>query len=318
MTGIWLRRTLMTVACVSLTMLAACGSGTIESSLNPARIVVFGDAMSDVGQANARYTVNDGSVNTWVEQLAFRYSKTVAPSAKGGLVYARGNARITAKPDAAGNAATLTVTEQVDAFLATGSAIGSSDLIVLNAGVSDIVAEMAAVTAGTQTAAQLNAKMQQAGRELGAQARRLTTAGATHVVVVGPYNLGKSPWATAINKAQVLTEATSEFNKELLISLVDLGGKVLYVDAAYFFNLLIAFPSSYELIDSTKIACTSVDAGNGIGTGAGQVNSLLCNTSTIATGLDYTKQAFADRLYFGPMANRKFGDYAFDKIRSLW
>ncbi|HSV55007.1 MAG TPA: SGNH/GDSL hydrolase family protein [Burkholderiaceae bacterium] len=317
MTGTWLRRTMMTVACASLTLLAACGSGTIESALRPTRLVVFGDAMSDVGQAGARYTVNDGSTSTWIEQLALHYSITLTPSATGGLGYARGNARVTTKPDAAGNAATPTVKEQVDAFLAANT-VGPNDLLVLHAGVSDMVAEMAAVTAGTQTEAQMVANVQQAGRDLGDQAIRLVTAGAKYVVVVNAYNVGRSPWATAINKASLLADANGKFNDAMKIKVEPYGTTMLYIDAAYYFNLVIANPGGYALTDTTKLSCTSVDAGNGIGTGAGQVNSLLCNTGTIAAGLDYSKQAFADSLYFTPVVNRLFGTHVFDKIRSRW
>jgi outer membrane lipase/esterase len=312
-----LRRTIMTAACASLTLLAACGSGTIESALKPTRLVVFGDAISDVGQTGSKYTVNDGSVNTWLEQLAFHYGLTVTPSSKGGTVYARGNARVTATPDAAGDATTPTVTQQVDSFLAT-NAVGANDLVIINGGIGDVIAEMAAVRAGTQTEAQMSAKVQKAGQELGQQVIRLTNAGAKHVVVIGPYNLGKSPWATAINKVSVLTDATTTFNTELLVTIVGLGKTALYVDAALYHNLVLNAPAAYNIADATKVVCTSIDPGNGIGIGTNQINSRLCNTSTIAAGLDYNKQAFADNIYFTPTVNRQFGTYAYDRIRAVW
>lgn len=319
MTGIWLRRAMMTAACATMTLLAACGSGTIESALKPTRLVVFGDAMVDVGQSGGKYTVNDGSVNTWIEQFATHYGLTSTPSSAGGLNYARGNARVQTKPDAAGEAGTLTVKEQVDAFLASASAIGPNDLFVINAGVSDIVAEMASVSAGTQTETQMLTNVQQAGRGLGAQVRRLVNAGAKYVMVLGAYNVGKSPWATSLNKVALLTDVSTKFNEELILSVQDLSNNVLAMDRnAYYLNLVIAAPGGYAMNDSTKIACSSVDAGNGIGTGAGQVNSRLCTTSTIATGLDYTKQVFADRLYFTPQTNRLLGTYLFDQIRLRW
>lgn len=315
MAGIWLNRLKRTAVCASLALLAACGSGTIESALKPSRFVAFGDAMSDVGQTGARYTVNDGSTTgTWIEQLAASYSLTLTSQAAGGQGYARGNARVVAKPDAAGNAATLTVKEQIDAFLAAG-APGANDVLVVNAGISDIVAEMAAVQAGRQTEAQMLINVRQAGKDLGGQVRRLVQAGAKYVVVVGPYNLGKSPWATALNKASVLESASSRFNEDLLVSIVDLGANVLYVDAGYYLNLVLSTPTAYGLTDSTTLMCTSVDAGAGIGTGAGQINSKLCTTSTIAAGKDYRLFAYADRLYFTPVLNRLFGTYAFDRLR---
>jgi hypothetical protein len=62
------------------------------------------------------------------------------------------------------------------------------------------------------------------------------------------------------------------------------------------------------------VACTSVDAGAGIGIGAGQVNSSLCTPSTIAAGVNYTTYLFADPLYFAPSAQRLFGDSTYNKI----
>ena len=39
----WLRRAVLVAASAASLLLAACGSGTIESQLTPARIIVFGD-----------------------------------------------------------------------------------------------------------------------------------------------------------------------------------------------------------------------------------------------------------------------------------
>ena len=311
-----LRRALLAAACASAALLTACGSGTTESALTPSRFVAFGDAFTDVGQTGAKYTVNDGSVNTWIEQLALRFSKTITPSAAGGLDYARVNARITAKPDAAGNSSTLTVQEQIDSFLASNT-IGGSDVLVVSAGVADAVAQMNAVTAGTQTEAQMISNMQQAGRDLGAQVRRLSSAGGKQVVVVGPYNVGRTPWAIALNKVSLLTDASNKFNEAMLVSIVDLGSTVLYVDAAYYLNLVTGEPTSYSLINSTTVVCTSVDAGAGIGIGNNQINSAGCNTSTVG-GLAYNSYAFADPLFFTPVVNRLFGDYAYDRVRNRW
>jgi outer membrane lipase/esterase len=93
---------------------------------------------------------------------------------------------------------------------------------------------------------------------------------------------------------------------------------VLYLDAAYYFNLITAAPTSYFLVNSTTVVCSAVDASNGLGIGPNQVNSALCTTSTIATGLDYTKYVFADPVYFTPAANVLFGTYAYGRLRSRW
>ena len=317
----WLRRGVLAAACASATLLVACGSGTIESALTPTRFVAFGDGFSDVGQVGgARYTVNDGSVNNWTQQLAATYGLTLTPVSSGGSSYAQGNARISAKPDAAGNAATPTVVQQIDAFLATGS-LKDSDVLLLGAGTADLVAQMAAVNAGTQTPEQALIEAQQAGSALGAQVLRLVQAGAKYVVVTGAYNLGRSPWAEGMGQAKVdwLTEASSKFDQALKIAIEPKGANVLYIDAPYYFNLLTGSPGSYSFDNADDPVCTSVDAGNGIGTGSGQVNSALCTPATVRPGVaNYNRYVFADRVYVTPQAQRLFGTYAYDRLHARW
>lgn len=322
----WLHQGALLALATGAALLAACGSSTVESALEPERLVIFGDAHSDLNANGARFTVNDDSVNVWVAQLALDYGKKVEPVTQtnapstsvmpstSGKSYARGNARIGLKPDAAGNAATATVQEQVSQFLAE-DAIGENDLLVISGGVSDIVVQMAALNAGLQTEAQMLQNVQTAGRELGAQVQRLVDAGAKYVLLSGAYNLGNSPWAIASEKTALLNQASHRFNDALLISVVDLGDKVLYVDAAYYFNLLTNNPGNYSFTDSTTVVCNSVDSGNGIGIGVGEVNASLCTKDTLNPNLDYAKYVFADKIYFTPAANRLFGDHAYSRMR---
>ncbi|MEO7640212.1 MAG: SGNH/GDSL hydrolase family protein [Ramlibacter sp.] len=312
-----LRRALLVAACASSAFLAACGGGDVESQLTPSRIVLFGDAFSDLGQRGSRYTINDGSVNIWAAQVAAKYGKPLTTAASGGLAYATGSARIAARPDAAGDASTPTVTQQVDSFLAVQT-IGTEDLVIVSGGIGDIVAEVGKIKAGTQTTEQAFANLRQAGRDLGTQVRRLVQAGGKHVVVVGSYNLGKSPWAISTMQESLLLDASSRFNEGMLVSIVDLGGSVLYVDAALYLNLVTAAPTAYKFKDSTTVVCTSVDPGPGIGIGAGQVNSALCNNATLGADLDPALYVFADPIYLTPTAARLLGDYAFDRIRQRW
>jgi outer membrane lipase/esterase len=317
MSCLWMRRALLAIASASALLIAACGSGSIESQLQPTRIVAFGDAFSDLGQGGSRYTVNDGGVDIWTQQVAASFGLPLATQSAGGTSYATGNARVNRKPDAAGNAATPTVTEQIDAFLSAGP-IGGNDLLVVGGGIGDVVAEMAQLNAGAQTSEQMLANVKQAGRDLATQVRRLVDAGASHVVVVGSYDLGRSPWATATNRAALLSQASGRFNDELLVSMVDLGQHVLYVDAALLFNLMISNPPNYGLLNATDPVCTSVDPAAGIGIGAGQVSSARCTPFTLLSGADYNRYAFADRIYPTPAAHRQFGDYAYSRIRARW
>jgi outer membrane lipase/esterase len=314
-----LRRALAAAAvCASAALLAACGSSTTESALSPQRLIVFGDAFADVGQSGVKYTVNDGSTNQWVQRVAERFGTTVsASSTAGGLGYARAGARIANKPDVAGDAATLTVTEQIDEFLAASRPV-DSDLVFLTGGIADLVVAGQAFLNGTQTQAELVATAEQAGRDMAVQTRRLVNAGATHVVVVGPYDVSVTPWGQGSGKIDALREASRRYNDVFKVAIVDLGDRVLYVDAAYYFNLVASEPGDFSLNNSVLPVCTSVDAGPGIGLGAGQLNSALCTNTTVLPGVEYNRYMFADALYTTPNVQRLFGDYAYDRIRNRW
>jgi outer membrane lipase/esterase len=49
-----------------------------------------------------------------------------------------------------------------------------------------------------------------------------------------------------------------------------------------------------------------------------QINSALCNTNTIVSGVDYNRYVFADRVYPTPQAHRLFGEYAYNRVRARW
>ena len=313
----WMRRTVLVAACASAALLAACGSSTTESAITPDRFIAFGDANSDVGQKGTRYTVNDGSVNNWTSELVAKYGKSLTAASAGGNSYAVGNARVSAKPDAAGNASTPTIAEQIGTFLASGT-FGGSDVVLLSGGVSDVIAGMAAVQAGTLTEAAMLDAARQSGEELAAQVRRLVNAGAKYVVVTGTYNLSETPWATTIGRTNLLSDASRRFNDGLKVGIVDLGANVLYVDFEYYVNLYTNVPGNWGFSNATSPVCTSVDASNGIGIGAGQVNSALCNASTLVAGGSANSYVFADPVYLAPSAHRQFGVYAYDRLRARW
>ncbi len=311
----WLRRSWLLAACASL-LLAACGGGSVESQFDPKRVVAVGDAFSDLGQRGSRYTVNDGSVNNWSQYLAGRYDLPLVATVDGGNSYATGSARIASTPDAAGNPATPTVAQQVDAFLAAGGP-RSGDLVLLGGGIGDVITQGRAVIDGAQSRDAALAAVGEAGRAYGALVRKVVDAGARHVAVVGSYNLGRSPWARETGQRGLLEDLSSRFNEQLLISIVDLGSHVLYIDAALYFNLLISSPADENLREAEVPVCTSVDPGEGIGTGPGQVDSLQCTTATLRDAR-YDEYLFADRVYPTPRGHRLFGEYAYDRIRDRW
>ncbi|MFD0667864.1 SGNH/GDSL hydrolase family protein [Ramlibacter sp. MAHUQ-53] len=314
-----LRRAVLALACVAPVLLAACGGGTgVVSQFRPTRMVAFGDGLADLGEVGGkRYTINDGSVNVWTQQVASRFGLVLTTRSAGGTSYATGNARILATPDAAGNAATPTLKAQVDSFLAAGGP-ATQDMLLVSAGTADMIAEATRAFAGQQTVAQARANLEQAARDYAAQVRRLVQGGARHVVIAGPYNLGRSPWAIAIGQVATLEALSTAFNNALLVAAADLGEHVLYVDMPLQFNQFTGFPTSYALTNVTGAACASVDAGAGIGIGTGQVNSALCTSSTLGSGVTPDTYLFADLVYPTPFGHRTFGDYAYQRVTARW
>lgn len=321
----WLRRTWLLAACASALLLSACGGGGgIDSQLVPSRVIAFGDATADVGQAGSRYTVNDGSVNVWTLFAANAFGQPLVPSSAGGLGFATGNARIT-QADATGGGAP-TVQAQVDAFLASG-AFGDNDLVLVSAGTSDVITQGQAVIEGRITEDQALVNADQAARELATQVRRIVEAGARHVVVAGVRNLGSTPWAAETGRGEMLQSLSSvsvrtgenqprAFNDRLKIQIADLGASVLYVETASFFMEAAA---SGEFPQPNAYACASSDAGAGIGTGAGQVNSSLCTPATLAAGAtSYNTFLFADRVYLTPRGQQLLGDLVVTRTRERW
>jgi outer membrane lipase/esterase len=295
----------LVAAAVASALLAGCGSGSTFSALVPTGMVVMGDGMADVGQVGGTvYSVKDATNSTWVQQVAANYGLTITAQSAGGQGWARGNARIALKPDAAGNAATLTITEQIDAFLAANS-IAKDTVILLDPGISDLVVQAEAFKAGSISAAQVLVNAADAGKALAAQVRRLIAAGGKHIVVAGAYNLGKSPYATAAGQASLLENASLKFNEALLVAMVDLGANVLYVDTAFRYNQVINQPATYGFTNSVVAACTTPTAAT-------------CTPTTVLPAIDYNTYVFADDRYFTPAAQRNFGDYAYSRMKTRW
>lgn len=314
----WMRRSLLAGLCASAAVLAACGSSSTESAIKPQRFIAFGDGFADVGQVNGRsYSINDGSINNWTREVAARYGLDLKPVSAGGTSYAQGNARISTSPDAAGNASTPTLTQQIDRFLAQPQ-WQTDDVILISAGTSDLIAGMAAVQAGSLSEDQYLAASRQAGQALAAQVKRLSDAGGKHIVVTGSYDMSRSPWAKGSAKRDLIGKASTAFNQGLLVQMEPLGKTVLYVDLAYYVNVFEGTPGGYGFENANDPICTSVDSGAGIGIGSGEINSALCTDSTLVAGADARRYLFADKVYLTPSGQRQFGTYAYDKLHARW
>ena len=83
-------------------------------------------------------------------------------------------------------------------------------------------------------------------------------------------------------------------------------------------NVYTSTPGVYSFTNAATPVCTSVDAGLGIGTGAGQINSALCTSATLVAGANPDRYVFADNVYLSPSAHRQLGTYAYDRLRARW
>ena len=279
-------------------LLAGCGDGSIVSALSPNRFISFGDGLSDLGQgaSRTRYTINDGTVNTWADRLASRYGKTLTAQVAGGLGYAQGHAPTAALP--------RTLAAQIDAFLAT-QAFAASDVVLLNLPMADVLSAMAAVKANTLTEAAALPQVGAVGRAHVVQAKRLMATGAKYIVVLGVYHLGTSPFAIAQNQVGLATALAKELNDAFKTDAVNLGANLLFVDAAFLVNRNVLTGASYGFVNMNTAICTTADAST-------------CNASTLVSGATASQYVFADGIHLTPACNQQLGDYAYDQLAARW
>ena len=309
MTTSWFSRAAVAALVAAASLLAACGSGSTVQQLSPTRFMAVGDGMVDLGQSGGkRSTINDGSM-LWTPVLASQFGLKLEDSSAGGLSYARGNARVVLADPTGGGAPS--VSAQVDALLAKlNNKFEESDVIIISAGVTDVVAAVN----DTGISAATTATVKAAGAALGEQAKRLSEAGARHVVVSGIYNLGLSPWARAQGdaKANAIRDLSVAFNDAMLLSLADAkwGRTILAINPGLFYNL-IANETRDPLFKNVKEAiCTTPDA-------------TTCTKDTLVKGADPAQYLFADSIYFTPVANRmygssSYGNNAYSSLRDHW
>ena len=182
----------------------------------------------------------------------------------------------------------------------------NDDVVVVGGGIADVVAAVGATGFTDQT----KKDVQAAGKALGEQIKRLVDAGAAHVLVVGVYNLGNTPWAAGQNQKSALTDLSVDFNTGVQLEIVNLGKNVLFVDPALLHNLMYNKPENYQFDNVRDAVCTTPDA-------------TTCNTSTLVAGANYNKWLYADGLYLTPEASRRFGsdrysESVYYKFKNRW
>lgn len=294
----WMRAaSAFSIAAALAAGLSACGSGDVVSAITPDRFIAFGDGVSDVGQTTGRYTVNDGTVNTWADKLAGRYGKTITAQSAGGLGYAQGHA--------VDQVPAVTVSTQIDRFLAAQK-LGTNDVVLMNLPMTEVLAPAAAVKAGTLSETSALNQADTAGRKYASEVKRLIAAGAKYIVVAGVYDLGVSPWANSVNQKSLLSALSLKMNDAFKTEAVNLGQNLLYIDQAFVVNRSVSTgASNYGFSNTTDMVCTTPSA-------------LTCTSSTLVSGANAARYVFADLLHTTPALNQQFGDYAYDQMHARW
>jgi phospholipase/lecithinase/hemolysin len=245
---------------------------------------------------------------------------------------------------------------QIDLFLAQG-APSSNDLFVISIGTGDIMAtgirgltiNAAGVVAGlddVQTglaAAGVSTTMQAAANALAVQVKRLTDAGAKYVLVVGPPNVGRSPWAATTGNADLFQNLSyntgsgviSMGSEGLARIQATFGNKtnnpVLFVEISGLVNTLTdgtntTFANRSSAVCAATTNTNTIVTAKSIGTGlkpaaaagavpAGQLSAALCTTATASLNGDPSTYVYADGVNFTPAMQGQFYTQALARMR---
>jgi phospholipase/lecithinase/hemolysin len=293
------RALFLLIAAAFTILLTGCGSGSTKDPFAPSRVVLFGDALSDM-TTNAQYTVNgSGAVDNWAQQVAASYG-----IATGNII-----------KRAAGNALVSAVATQVTTF---GGGYQASDLTIVSAGFRDLI-NLGQGSQSTATATTL-------GNDYANVVRSMVSNGAKHVAVSNVYDFSVSYAANGgTASAAVMKSLIRAFNDALKANLgsttaTNIGDNVRLIDSEYYMNQLIGNPTGYSFINATSVVCAVTDAGAGIGIGAGKINASLCTTANVggAFTATYNSYIYADPIYITPAAHRSLGSYAYGLLVARW
>ena len=346
-----------------------CGSASTYDPITPTRLVAFGDGLVDVGQTGRvdsvnnsgikyRFTVNQVETSTtfnigttFIEVVASYFGFGSVSSAlntvgnlpgSGAYSYGEYGAMVLGDlgvgADSRGCVKDATTAKkycanslkaQIDLFFTQGSP-SSNDLFVISIGTGDIMSNGSA--AAGLSKAQTDAAMLAAAKGLAAQVKRLTDAGAKYVLVVGPPNVGRSPWASEngndATKLQNLSYNTgsgyTSMGSEGLAQIQSTFGNktnnpVLFVEISGLVNTLTD-GSNATFVNKTNKVCKNTTAAAdpvymSIDGTLGQISAAVCTTATASLNGDPGTFVYADGVNFTPSMQGQFYSQAVTRMR---
>lgn len=336
---------------------ASCAGVDGDKRIAIKGITVFGDSSSDVGSyADAtgdprnpgKFTVNPGKL--WVENIAAHYALTLSPhrsltldkdasagaSAQtgrartlGGNGYAEGGARVLQRPMQSGvgnNAIVLSVSQQIDAYLAHNGQFPAQQLVVISGGGNDSYAQFASLCwkldnngdGGTTSPEAASAAMRQAAAEQLRNVKRIKDAGAAVILLSLASDWSVNPFAQkylspaytqcaqAVTAAQI-TAWTEQFNQVLGEGLRGLAG-VIALAPHEVYRAAIAHPQDFGLRNVTDPACTNSKP---------TTSAAFCTRDTLTTPDADTSYLWSDSFHGTPAAHKLLSDKALHMLNPI-
>jgi outer membrane lipase/esterase len=291
----------------------------------PARVVAFGDSLTDGGTFAAitrtgRFTTPGGRI--WSEWVAEAFGTELLPAAiyrdgqfhnKEGWNYAQSGARVHSN-QGLHDGLSLSLERQIDIYLQREQPT-RHHVFLISIGGPDLLVEAMAIQQGMQAPAQALEHLRDVVLAYVSQVTRLTKAGATRVAMVNVADFGLTPVFGAGQgpAAALATQLSHAFNTDLANRVPSLGLEVLLIDAAYAFGEMAKNPSNYGLVNVTEQALDPVRTPpSATGTSAnGSVEHLVAPDA----GETYL---FADFVHPTGAAHRIFGTFALKQIATRW
>lgn len=257
-------------------------------------VVVFGDSLSDSGNAGSLQPLPPGSSFTtnpdpvWSEIVAETLGASGMNDLAGGLNYAFAGACMNPETPCDFDVAP-TVTEQIAKYFLKSDGRADPNALYAIWGGSNDVADSAGtdpLNAGRHTLA--------AARINVAQIRRLQEAGASHVLAFNMPDISKSPYAANLGPAVqgALTRLVTAYNEGLYAGIRESEDGIIPINIHAFFNEIVENHETYGITDATGTACGEPNAGSAVSITCGPQDSVYPVTDKSGENQQYL---FADR-----------------------
>jgi len=293
---------------VAAATLLGCGGGTSQiDSFIAQRVVAFGDELSTLTPDGRKYGVNrldsQGALDCaaqpiWVQTVASLY----------GLVFAECNPAAVVVPGATMRAAAMArvadLVLQIDAQVAAGG-FEAKTLATVLIGHNDVLDLYAQFPARSRES--LLAEARSRGEQAGELVNRIVGFNVRVIVSTVP-DLGFTPFArsekaaqTDVDRAELLSRLTEQFNAGLRITVLNDGRFVGLVLADEMIQAMNRSPSSFSIGNLTGVACA--------------VALPDCTSQTLTEGADALTWLWADATHIAYGGQNRLGLLAASRAR---